>query len=91
MTSVFIAASFLVLLFSGTVLFVSPPGRVANWGNWRMVGLTKHDWASVHTWFAATFFVAAVFHLIFNIRPLLNYFRDRLTRRPGLRWEWVVA
>ena len=91
MTSVFIAASFLALLFSGTVLFVSPPGRVANWGNWRMVGLTKHDWASVHTWFAATFFVAAVFHLIFNIRPLLNYFRDRLTRRPGLRWEWVVA
>lgn len=91
MTSVLIAASFLLLLVSGAVLFVSPPGRVANWSDWRMIGLTKHEWSSVHTWFAAVFVLTAVFHLIFNIRPLLNYFRDRLTRRPGLRWEWVVA
>jgi len=41
MTSVFIAASFLLLLVSGAVLFVSPPGRVANWSNWRMIGLTN--------------------------------------------------
>ena len=91
MTSVLIAASFLLLLISGAVLFVSPPGRVANWSDWRMIGLTKHEWSGVHTWFAAVFVLTAVFHLIFNIRPLLNYFRDRLTRRPGLRWEWVVA
>ncbi len=43
MTSVLIAASFLLVVVSGVVLFVSPPGRVANWGNWRMVGLTKHE------------------------------------------------
>lgn len=91
MTSVFIAASFLLLLISGTVLFVSPPGRVANWGNWRMFGLTKHEWTGVHTWFAAVFVLTAVFHLIFNFRPLMNCFRDRLTRRIGWRWEWVVA
>jgi hypothetical protein len=33
----------------------------------------------------------AVFHLVFNLRPLMNYFRDRLSRRFGWRWEWVVA
>ena len=91
MTSVLIAASFLLLVVSGVVLFVSPPGRVANWGNWRMIGLTKHEWTGVHTWFAAVFVVTAVFHLVFNLRPLMNYFRDRLTRRLGWRWEWVVA
>ena len=91
MTSVLIACSFLLLLISGAVLFVSPPGRVANWGNWRMVGLTKHEWTGVHTWFAAVFVLMAVFHLLFNLRPLMNYFRDRLTRRLGWRWEWVVA
>lgn len=31
MTSVLVAASFLLLLISGVVLFVSPPGRVVNW------------------------------------------------------------
>jgi hypothetical protein len=91
MTSVQIAYSFLLLLISGAVLFVSPPGRVANWGNWRMVGLTKHEWTGVHTWFAAVFVLMAVFHFLFNLRPLMNYFRDRLTRRLGWRWEWVVA
>ena len=91
MTSVFIASSFLLLLVSGAVLFISPPGRVANWSNWRMIGLTKHDWIGVHTWFAAVFVLTAVFHLIFNFRPLVNYFRDRLTRRIGWRWEWVAA
>ena len=91
MTSILIAASFLLLLISGAVLFVSPPGRVANWGNWRMIGLTKHEWTGVHTWFAAVFVFMAVFHLVFNLRPLMNYFRDHLSRRFGWRWEWVVA
>jgi hypothetical protein len=49
MTSILIAASFLLLLISGAVLFVSSPRRVANWGKWRMIGLTKHEWTGVHT------------------------------------------
>ena len=78
MTSVFIAGSFLLLLVSGAVLFVSPPGRVANWSDWRMIGLTKHEWSGVHTGFAAVFVFMVGFHLVFNFRPLRNYFRDRL-------------
>jgi len=91
MTSILIATSFLLLLISGVVLFVSPPGRVANWTDWRMIGLSKHGWIDVHTWFGAVFVLTAVFHLMFNFRPLLNYFRDRMTRRLGWRWEWVAA
>ena len=91
MTSVLIAASFLLLVVSGVVLYISPPGRVANWGNWRLIGLTKHEWTGVHTWFGVVFVFTAVFHLVFNFRPLMNYFRDRLTRKLGWRWEWVAA
>jgi len=91
MTSVLIAASFLLLVISGVILFVSPPGRVANWGGWSMIGLSKHEWSGVHAWFAAVFVLTAAFHLVFNLRPLMNYFRDRLTRRLGWRWEWMVA
>ena len=56
-----------------------------------MIGLGTHDWSGVHTWFAAVFVLTTVFHLIFNFRPLINYFRDRFTRRLGWRWEWVAA
>jgi len=91
MTSVLIATAFLLLLVSGAVLFISPPGRVANWNDWRIVGLTKHEWSGVHSVFAAVFVLMAVFHVVFNLRPLMNYFRDRFSRRLGWRWEWVVA
>ncbi len=91
MTSVLLTGTSLVLLVSGLVLFVSPPGRVANWSDWRLAGLTKHDWSGLHVWFATVFLVVATFHLIFNIRPLLNDFRSRRTRRFGFRWEWAVA
>lgn len=83
--------AFLALGVSGAILFLSPPGRVANWSDWRMLGLTKHDWTGLHVWFSVVFLVAAILHLVFNFRPLLNYFKDRLTRRVGFRWEWIVA
>ncbi len=91
MTSVLIAASFLILLVTGIVLFASPPGRIANWTNWNILGLRKHDWTGLHIWFSALFLVVTIFHVIFNWRPMISYFKDRLSRRVGFRWEWVVA
>jgi len=91
MTSVLIAASFLILVVSGVVLFLSPPGRVANWSGWRMLGFTKMDWTGLHVWFGTLFLLAAILHLFFNLRPMLSCFKDRMTRRVGFRWEWVVA
>lgn len=91
MTSVMLTASSLVLLASGVVLFAAPPGRVANWSNWRILGLTKHDWSGLHVWFATVFVLVALVHLVFNVRLLVNYFRSRRTRRFALRWEWAVA
>jgi hypothetical protein len=91
LTSVLIAMTFLALGMSGAILFLSPPGRVANWSDWRMLGLTKHDWTGLHVWFSVIFLVTAGFHIAFNFRPLMNYFKDRFSRRIGLRWEWIVA
>ena len=90
-TSVLIASSFLILLLSGLILFVSPPGRVANWTNWSILGLRKHDWTALHIWFSTLFLVVTGFHVFFNWRPLLNYFRDRISRQIGFRREWIVA
>lgn len=91
MTSVLIATSFLLLVVTGVVLFVSPPGRIANWTNWNILGLRKTDWAGLHIWFGAVFLVVALFHLAYNWRPLLSYFKDRMTRRMGFRREWAAA
>ncbi len=91
MTSVLVALAFIMMAVSGVVLLVSPPGRVANWSDWRMLGYTKHDWSDLHAWFAVVFVLAGLLHTVLNIRPLLNYFRSRRTHRFAFRWEWVVA
>lgn len=91
MTSVLSAASFVILVLSGVILFVSPPGRIANWTNWNILSLTKKDWIALHIGFSTLFLLVTVFHLVFNWRPLVSYFKDRLTRRVGFRWEWLVA
>jgi hypothetical protein len=91
MTSVLIACSFTILLISGVVLFVSPPGRIANWTNWTILGLRKQEWTALHIWFSTAFLFVTGFHVFFNWRPLLNYFKDRISRRFGFRREWFVA
>ena len=91
LASVLIGVAFVVMIVSGTILFVSPPGRVANWTDWRMIGYSKHEWAELHIAFGVVFLLAAVIHLLLNIRPLISYFRNRTTRHLGMRREWIAA
>jgi hypothetical protein len=90
-TSVFLSVSFLAAVISGAILFLSPPGRIANWTDWTIGSLTKQQWIALHVCFTVAFLVVAIFHVIFNWRPLVSYFKDRVTRRVGLRPEWLAA
>jgi hypothetical protein len=48
LTSLAMACLFLIVSFSGIILYMTPQGRVANWTNWTLLGLGKHDWSAVH-------------------------------------------
>lgn len=91
LTSLVVVLCFVALLVSGAVLFLSPPGRIANWTQWQMLGVTKHGWSDLHITFSAVFLVAALAHLAFNWRPLLQHLGARLSGARGFRPEWVVA
>lgn len=90
-TSILLTLSFGVLAFSGAMLFVAPPGRIANWTGWRLLGLSKQEWIDLHLCFAALFVAAVALHLVFNYRPLLSYFKSPSAARPRLHWSWVLA
>ena len=75
--SLYIVISFVVIAATGIVLYVTPPGRVANWSEWTFAGLTKEQWQAVHTIFTFVFVVAAGFHVYFNWKILLAYLRSR--------------
>ena len=70
-----LAWSILILLVSGSVLFIAPPGRVANWTTWTLMGFTKANWQSVHTVFSYTFVILSIFHLFtLNWKVFWSYF-----------------
>ena len=76
LTSVLMTLGFMMLALSGIMLFLAPPGRVANWTNWTLLGLRKSAWGGLHIWFGTLFLVLTAVHVFFNWRPLLGYPRQ---------------
>jgi len=89
--SVLTTVSFVAMTFTGVILFVVPPGRVANWTGWTLMALTKHQWVALHVWFSNIFVVASILHVYFNWKPLVNYFKDKVNKGFALRGEWAAA
>ena len=106
LTSFFVTFDFLILLVTGVVLYVVPHGRVANWINWELMGLSKDQWTSVHILSALLFLLVSILHLIFNWKPFKHYFFNTNSREftalGNLAWlcwsagfssiqEWVLS
>jgi hypothetical protein len=79
----------LVIAISGSILYVAPPGRIANWSYWALGGLDKASWQAVHTIFAFLFVVTAVFHVYFNWRVIVSYVTTKLGE--GIRRKRELA
>ncbi len=77
--SVALFCSFVFLLVSSVVLYIEPPGRLAFWANWHLLGLDKHQWDALHTVFGFLFALLSVWHLFLNWRSLTRYFKAPLT------------
>lgn len=89
--SVLMGIAFVAITISGVILFIAPPGRVTNWTDWRIWGLTKHQWATLHVWFSLVFLATGLWHLYLHWKPMRNYFKSKLTRKVALRPEWMLA
>lgn len=87
----YVTLSFVVLGLSGIILFVAPPGRVANWSIWRLGALSKAQWQAVHTIFSLVFIAAAGLHLFFNWKVLTAYIRNRLNEGMRMKRELGAA
>ncbi len=67
-----------MMLVSGVILYISPPGRVANWTDWRLIGLTKTGWRNQHLIFGFAFTLLSLFHLfLVNWKAFLCYLKTK--------------
>jgi len=83
--------SFVLETVSGVVLYIVPPGRIANWTNWKLWGYTKHQWAAMHTIFGYVFLIFAVWHIYYNWKPILNYIRSKVKAGLRMRMELTLS
>jgi hypothetical protein len=91
-TSFILAWTFLALVVSGAVLYVAPPGRIANWTNWQLLILRKEQWQAVHVLTAIMFLVGGIFHLLrFNWKPFFSYLKNRTGNCLKFRNEIVAS
>ena len=91
-TSFSLMLSTIIMSWSGFILYVAPPGRIANWGDWKLMLFTKAEWQALHTIFSYMFFILVVIHLFFvNWKTFLTYFRSRLKAGLNKKWELSAA
>lgn len=83
---------FVILLITGLILYISPPGRYANWVNWKIAGLTKEGWQALHTVFSFTFVILSVFHLFtINWKTFLSYLRSKTKNGLNKKREFIIS
>ena len=78
--SLTVTLAFLALVYTGLALYVAPPGRVANWSGWTLLGLRKDQYADLHTVFMVLFILGSALHIWFNWNILLAYWRNTARR-----------
>jgi hypothetical protein len=81
----------LIEIASGVVLYITPLGRFANWTNWTLMGLDKHEWAAIHTVFGYFLLIIIGLHLYFNWRVMMHFFWSKLHNSFNLKREFIVA
>jgi hypothetical protein len=90
--SISLMLSFFVIAVSGVVLYLAPPGRVARWISWMMLGFNRGQWEDLHTLFSYLFIIFGVFHLfLFNWKLFFSYLHSRITRKINRKREIVYA
>jgi hypothetical protein len=78
--------------WSGFILYIAPPGRIANWGTWKLMLFTKTEWQALHTIFSYLFFILVIIHLFFiNWKTFLTYFKSKLKAGLNKKWELGFA
>jgi len=90
-TTFVVAISFIVDTISGIILYISPPGRVANWTNWTVWRLDKGEWEAIHTIFGYILLIIVGLHLYYNWKMFMNFLWSKVKKAMNLRRELITA
>lgn len=90
-TSLTTLISFILLLVSSIVLYVTPQGKIAFWSNWKMLGLDKEQWGALHTNLGFLFLISGIIHIVLNWGPITAYLKNRAQQLKVFTADFNVA
>lgn len=91
MISLSITFSFLIMSYTGIILFIAPKGRVANWTNWKLLGLDKTEYTNLHVTFMVLFLMGIIFHIYLNWSSLMYYLKNKTKQFSLFTKEFIFA
>jgi len=90
-TSLLISFSFLIMTYTGIMLFIVPQGKIAYWTNWELFGLSKTQYGNLHVTFMVLFLVGMFFHIFLNWSLLIKYLKNKEHKISFLTKEFLLA
>jgi hypothetical protein len=90
-TSLVMLFSMLIMTYTGIMLFICPPGRIAHWAQWTMFGMTKEQFGQVHTTFMVLFILATILHVYYNFKPMVSYMKNKTKQFVFFTKDTMVA
>lgn len=90
-TSFLMLYSFIVMVVSGAMLFVSPFGRLSMMIDWKIMGLGKMDYQALHLIFMLIFTFAGLLHIFFNYKAIKNYLKSKSKKMVVFTGANIVA
>ena len=89
--SLTLALSFIVMGYTGIMLFFTPRGKIANWTDWTLLGLSKTQYTDLHITSMFLFLAVSIWHIYYNWKPLTSYFKNTARRMTPFKKEFLLA
>ena len=89
--SLTLGLSFLVMSYTGIMLFMTPRGKIANWTDWELFGLTKTQYTDLHMTSMFLMLLFGAWHIYYNWKPLVSYLKNSARRITPLKKEFLFA
>ena len=90
-TSLTALLSFVLEMLTSVILYIVPQGRVAYWSGWRLWGLSKTQWGSLHVNLGVLFLIAICLHTYYNWNPIVAYLKNRAAELRIFTTDFTVA
>jgi len=89
--SLTLALSFIGMAYTGIMLFLTPKGKIANWTDWQLLGLSKTQYTDLHITSMFVLLTFGIWHIYYNWKPLVSYLKNSTRRITLLKKEFLFA